>query len=170
MRIWERTNSADTKVSEEGDGGGAPGTRADIPLQPLEQTMVRQAVPQQPMEVHGGAEIHLHPVEGGPHTGEGGCLKEAVAPWGACAGAGSWQDLWTCSERSPRWSRFAVRARDPMGNPRWSGLFLKGYTLWKGDTLGQFMKSCSPREVLVLEQLMEDCLPRDGPTLEQGKE
>jgi len=25
---------------------------------------------------------------GGPHTGAGGCLKEAVTPWGAGAGAG----------------------------------------------------------------------------------
>ena len=52
-----------TKVSEEGGRGGAPGTRAEIPLQPMEKTLVRQAVPLQPMEVHGGAEIHLQPVE-----------------------------------------------------------------------------------------------------------
>ncbi|KAK4819386.1 hypothetical protein QYF61_003657 [Mycteria americana] len=58
-----RNNSADTKVSEEGEGGGAPGTRAEIPLQPLVQTMVRQAVPLQPMEVHGGADIHLQTME-----------------------------------------------------------------------------------------------------------
>ncbi|GAB0178064.1 epimerase family protein SDR39U1 [Grus japonensis] len=43
-------NSADTKVSEEGGGGGAPGAGAEIPLQPLVKTMVRQAVPLQPME------------------------------------------------------------------------------------------------------------------------
>ncbi|TRZ09146.1 hypothetical protein HGM15179_017960 [Zosterops borbonicus] len=41
----ERTNSADTKVSEEGVGGGAPGAGAEIP--------------QQPVEVYGGTEIHL---------------------------------------------------------------------------------------------------------------
>ena len=35
----------------------------EIPLQPLVKTMVRQAVPLQPMEVHGGADIHLQPVE-----------------------------------------------------------------------------------------------------------
>ena len=58
----ERNNSADTKASEEG-GGGAPGTGAEIPLQPMVKTMVRQAVPLQPMEVHGGADIHLQPVE-----------------------------------------------------------------------------------------------------------
>ena len=32
-------------------------------LQPMEKTMVRQAVPLQPMEIHGGADIHLQPVE-----------------------------------------------------------------------------------------------------------
>jgi len=62
VRLCERNNSADTKVSQEG-GGGAPGIRAEIPLQPVEQTMVRQAVPLQPMEVHGGADLHLQPME-----------------------------------------------------------------------------------------------------------
>jgi len=64
----------------------------------------------------------------GPHPGAGGCLKEAVTLWGACAGAGSWQDLRTCGERSPCQSRFAGRACDTVGDPRWSSLFLKGCT------------------------------------------
>ncbi|GAB0183081.1 acid sphingomyelinase-like phosphodiesterase 3b [Grus japonensis] len=60
----ERNNSADTKVSEEGGAGGGPGTGAEIPLQqPMEKTMVRQAVPLQPMEDDGGADIHLQPLE-----------------------------------------------------------------------------------------------------------
>ena len=63
VRIRERNNSADTKVSEEGGGGGAPGAGAEIPLQPMVKTMVRQAVPLQPMQVHSGADIHLQPVE-----------------------------------------------------------------------------------------------------------
>ncbi|GAB0202990.1 tRNA:m(4)X modification enzyme TRM13 [Grus japonensis] len=53
-------------------------------LQAVEKTMVKQAVPPQPMEVHSGADIHLQPVEvhGGvdihlqpvedPHAGAGG--------------------------------------------------------------------------------------------------
>ncbi|KAJ7416872.1 protein pxr1-like [Willisornis vidua] len=45
----QRQSPEDTKISEEGEGGGAPGTRAEIPLQP--------------MEIHGGAEIHLQPME-----------------------------------------------------------------------------------------------------------
>ena len=63
VRICERNNSADTKVSEEGRGGGAPCAGAEIPLQPMVKTMVRQAVPLQPMEVNSGADIHLQPVE-----------------------------------------------------------------------------------------------------------
>ena len=59
----ERNNHADTEVSEEGEGGGAPGTRAEIPLQPVVKTMVRQAVPLQPMDLNGRADIHLQPVE-----------------------------------------------------------------------------------------------------------
>ena len=50
MRICERNNSADTEVGEEGGGGGAPGAGAEIPLQPVVKTMVRQAGPLQPME------------------------------------------------------------------------------------------------------------------------
>ena len=37
VRRCERNNSADTKVREEGGGGGAPGARAETPLQPLER-------------------------------------------------------------------------------------------------------------------------------------
>ncbi|KAK4806933.1 hypothetical protein QYF61_027300 [Mycteria americana] len=49
VRICERNNRADTKVSEEGGGGGVPGARAEIPLQPVVKTMVRQVVPLQPV-------------------------------------------------------------------------------------------------------------------------
>lgn len=37
-------------VSEEGGGGRAPGTGAQIPLQPMEKTVVLPTVPLQPME------------------------------------------------------------------------------------------------------------------------
>jgi len=63
VRICQRTNSADTEVCE-GSGGAAPGTGAEIPLQPVEKTVGRQAVPLQSMEVHGGADIHLQNI---PH-------------------------------------------------------------------------------------------------------
>jgi len=63
VRICERTNSADTKVSGEGGGRGAPGAGAGIPLQPVLKTMVRQAVPLQPMKVRGGADTRLQPMQ-----------------------------------------------------------------------------------------------------------
>jgi len=56
-------NSADPKFIEEGGGGGGPGTGEDVPLQPVEKTMVRQAVPLQSMEVHGRADTQLQPGE-----------------------------------------------------------------------------------------------------------
>jgi len=61
MRLCKRNNSADTKGSVEGGGGGAPGAGAEIPLQPVMKTMVRQAVPLQPMEAHSRADSHLQP-------------------------------------------------------------------------------------------------------------
>ena len=63
MRTCERNDPADPKVSEEGGGGDAPGAKAEIPLQPVGKTMVRQAVSLQPREVHGGADIYLQPGE-----------------------------------------------------------------------------------------------------------
>ncbi|GAB0184861.1 hypothetical protein GRJ2_000951400 [Grus japonensis] len=91
-RRCESNNSADIKISAEGGRGGAPGAGAEIPLQPVEKTMVRQAVPLQPMEVHGGADIHLQPVEN-PCQSRLMHLKEDVAPWEARAGGSSWQEL-----------------------------------------------------------------------------
>jgi len=63
MRVSERKLSADTKISEKQASGGTPGTREEIPLQPVEWNMERQAVPLQSMQIHGGADLHLQPVE-----------------------------------------------------------------------------------------------------------
>ena len=95
----------------------------------------------------------------GPHAGASECLKEVVTLWGSCAGAGSCQDLQTCGEKNPLWSRFGGRACDPVGDPGWSSLFLKDCTLREGPTLGQFIKSCSPWEGLTLEKFVENCVP-----------
>jgi len=38
VRKYERNNYADTKVGEEGGGGGAPGAKAEIPLKPTVKT------------------------------------------------------------------------------------------------------------------------------------
>jgi len=109
--ICERNNSADTKVGEEEGGGGAG---AEIPLQPMEKTMVRQAVALKPMEVHSGSDLHLQTVED-PMPEQVDVPEEGCDLWRACAGADSWQDLWTCGEKSPRWSRFAGSTCDPVG-------------------------------------------------------
>lgn len=50
MRICERNNPEDPKVSEEQVKAGVPGARAEIPLPSAEKTMVMQAVLKQPME------------------------------------------------------------------------------------------------------------------------
>ncbi|XP_075356581.1 uncharacterized protein LOC142409205 [Mycteria americana] len=151
VRICERNNSADTKGSEEGGAGGAPGAGAEIPLQPMVKTMVRQAVPLKPMEVHGGADIHLQPMEDP-------MLEQVAAPEGGCDPMGSLRcsrllagpvDPW---REEPTLEQVSVRTCDPIGNPRWSSLFLKDCTLWKGPTLEQFVKNCSPWEGLTLEQ------------------
>jgi len=44
VRICERNKSTDAKVSEEGERGGAPGAGAEIALQSMVKTMVRQVV------------------------------------------------------------------------------------------------------------------------------
>ncbi|PKU39412.1 suppression of tumorigenicity 5 protein isoform x4 [Limosa lapponica baueri] len=105
--------------------------------------MVRQAVPLQPMEVNSGRDSHLQPMEAP-------MLKEAVTPWEAHAGAGSWLDLW-------------VRNRQ-------SSLFLKDYTPWKGHALEQLIKNCSLWEGLMFEKFMENCLPWQGPHNGAGEE
>ncbi|KAK4811345.1 hypothetical protein QYF61_027574 [Mycteria americana] len=145
VRICERNNYADTKVSEEGGGGGAPGAGAEIPLQPVVKTMVRQVVPLPPMEDHRGADIHSA-AHGGPHAEASGyALKEAAAheeprqeqtpgrtcgPWrGAHAGAG-----------------FLAGPVTLLGHPHWSSLFLKDCTRWQGPMLEQFLKDCIPWE------------------------
>jgi len=46
-----------------GAGGGAPGAGAEVPLQPVEKSMLRQAVYLQPVKIHGGADLHLQPRE-----------------------------------------------------------------------------------------------------------
>ena len=57
-----------------------------------------------PPAAHGRPRWSRYPpaARGGPHAGAGGCPEDAVTPWEARAGAGSWQDLRPHGERSPR--------------------------------------------------------------------
>jgi len=66
-----------------------------LPLQLVMKPMVRQAVPLQPIEVHGGADIHLQPMEGTP------CWSRWMLE-GSCEPMGS-----------QRWSRLLARPADP---------------------------------------------------------
>jgi len=64
VRLCERNNSADTKVSAEGGGGGSQHAGEEFfPLQSVMKTVVRQALPLQPMEEHSGADTQLQPME-----------------------------------------------------------------------------------------------------------
>jgi len=57
--VKETTLQTPGSVKKEG-GGGAQNVRAEsLHLQLMMKTMVRQVVPLQPMEAHGGADIHL---------------------------------------------------------------------------------------------------------------
>jgi len=96
-------------------------------------------------------------------------LKETAIPWRAHAGAGSCQDLWTRGERSPRWSRFAGRACEPVEDPHWSSLFWKDCVLWKRLMLEQLV-TCNLWEGLTLEKFMKDCLLWEGPHAGAGDE
>ena len=93
MRISERNNPADTKVSAEGGRGGAPGAAAEIPLQPMEQPMVRQAVSLQPWRPK-VEQIPTHSLGRTPH-------QSREMPRGACDPMGS-----------PRWSRLLLEPVD----------------------------------------------------------
>jgi len=60
VRRCERNSSADTKISEEGGGRTCLKCQSREPsLATLMKTMVRQVVPLQSKEVHGGADIHM---------------------------------------------------------------------------------------------------------------
>lgn len=97
MRVCEINSSADTQVSAEGGTGSATGARAETPSQPGVQTVVCSSAP----SAQGGPWWSRDPPAacGGPHTGAGGCLKEAGTPWEA----GSCQDLWTGGEEKVCW-------------------------------------------------------------------
>ncbi|RMC04522.1 hypothetical protein DUI87_18968 [Hirundo rustica rustica] len=93
----ERNSLTDTKVTREGGRGGVPGTRADVPLQPLVQ----------PMEAHRNAEIHLQSMKETHWRRR--CPKKGCDPMGSLC----WNRVLAgtcrpCREKSPCWNRFPV--------------------------------------------------------------
>ncbi|KAJ7402753.1 hypothetical protein BTVI_83621 [Pitangus sulphuratus] len=63
VRICERNSREDTKVNTEVGGEGAPDARAKMSMQPVVHSMRSQVVPLQPVEGHGGTEIHLQSLD-----------------------------------------------------------------------------------------------------------
>ena len=83
------------------------------------KTMVRQAVPLQPMEVYGGADIHLQPVEDP-------MLEQVDVPEGSCD-----------PMESPCWSRFPSAAVAPgRGAHAGAGLLAGPVAPWEGPHTG----------------------------------
>jgi len=106
----------------------------------------------------------------GPHARAGGCLKEAATPWEACTGAGSWQDLWTCGERSPCRSRFAGRACDPMGDPHVEQSVPEGLHPVEGTHTGAVCEELQPMGRTYVGEVCRELSPLRGTfTLEQGQ-
>ncbi|KAM9590860.1 uncharacterized protein ACIBXB_005909 [Morphnus guianensis] len=149
VRICKRNNSADTKVSE---GGGAPGARAEIPLQPMVKTVVRQAVPLQPMEVHSGADIHLQPVEDPT-------LEQVDVPEGGCD-----------AMEIPHWSRFLAGPVTPWIGPTLELSIPEGLHPVERTHAGAVRGELQPVEGPTLEKFVEDCLPWEGPHAGAGGE
>ena len=58
-----RATTLQTPRSVQKEGGRGSRHQREVLLQPEVKTMVRQAVPLQPMEVNGGADARLQPVE-----------------------------------------------------------------------------------------------------------
>ena len=64
VRLWERNSPADTKVSEEVGGGGAPDAGAKIPLAAQREDHGEAGCPRAAHgEDHGEADSHLQPME-----------------------------------------------------------------------------------------------------------
>ncbi|GAB0203441.1 hypothetical protein GRJ2_002809700 [Grus japonensis] len=167
VRRCERNNFADTKVSEEGEGGGAPGTGAEIPLQPVVKAMVRQAF------IHpSNVLIALLYFDSKPM--EDPKPEQVEAPEGGCDPVGSpcWSKLLAGPVERGAHTGAGLLAGlvTPMEDPCWSSLLLKVCTLWKRPMLEQFVKDCSPWEGLMLKKFVKDCLPWEGPHTGAGEE
>ena len=92
MRVCERKNSADTKVSEKGGGMRC------LKYQSRDSFLAAHAEDHGKAgcfpAVHGGPRWSRHPpVAHGRDAGAGRCPKEAVTLWEARVGASSCQDL-----------------------------------------------------------------------------
>jgi len=86
------------------------------------------------MEAHGGAEVHRQPVE--PTM-----VRQAVPLQPMEVHGGAETHLQPGEDPMPEQGDVPEGGCDPVGDPRWSSLFLKGCTLWKGPMLELFVES-----------------------------
>jgi len=129
--VRETTLQIPRSVKKEGEGGAQTFGAESLPLHLMMETMVRQAVPLQSMDVHGGADIHLQPMEGTS-------CRSRWMPEGSCDPMGS-PALWqaparTCGSvegRAHSGAGLLAGLVTLWGDPRWSSLFLKDGTLWE---------------------------------------
>lgn len=138
MTICERSNSADTKVREEGGEAGIPEAAAKTFLQPMVMTMVET--------------VELQVIHAGYPTGSWQPMVQQVTHG---TPAGDWGD--------PGRSRSLARICGSPRDARWSSLFLNDCPLWKGAAGGQFLKNCCLWEGHTLDKFVRDCLPWGGP-------
>lgn len=100
MKIQEKTLQTPRSAKREGRTCSRP----------MEKTMIKKAVPLQPMKDH--SITHSHCSLGRSHTRAGRESMRRLELTETAAGAGSWQELWLM-ERRPHWSRFSGRSCDP---------------------------------------------------------
>ena len=82
-------------VKKEGGGSARNVGAESLPFEFMIKAMARQVIPLQFMEVHGGADINLQPVDGTPY-------QSRWMPEGSCDPMGT-----------PCWSRFLAPPADP---------------------------------------------------------
>ena len=150
--MWEKKLLQAPRCVKKEGGRGAPGARPEILLQPVEQTIVRQAVPCSPWRSTVEQTSTCSPWRTSCRS-RWMHPKEAVTLWEAHTGAGSWQDLWPRGR--PMLEQFVPEGLQPYGSgPHWS-------SSWRTVAHG---KDSS------WKKFVENCLPWEGPHARAGEE
>lgn len=111
--MCERSSSADTKVSGERRTGGAPGTRGEIPLQPLVQPMVEQLCLCSPWRSTG---MQRSPADqgGDPHQSRWISERGLWAHGNPVLGKAPGSDLWLMEIEAHAGAGFLVPRKSPV--------------------------------------------------------
>ena len=133
--------------------------RSRSPLWPVVRTMVKQDVPLQPMEYHGGAGFHAA-ARGGDHGGAGGpspTLWPVEDPCQSRFRAGPVAHGEETMQEQVTWQELL-----PIGDPGWSSLLLRDGPRGVDPYLEQFLKSCC-LWAAHNGSFGKDCIPWEGP-------